>query len=153
MLKVFKNSCSQISLFAVAILITSTSCGCMMMSNKYTSDPEAPTTTGASAPYTVELHKSLGSPSYFHGQLDELTTVQTALEQSGAIKNYRNMKVDLIRRVPEKSTVLKLPIEFDAGADKVAVETDYQLHIGDRLVVKPSNSGPMDSAMRIIGLQ
>ena len=153
MLRLFQSTTSGSLAWALLCTILVASTGCSMFTSKTTSDPVAPTTTGANAPYTVEMHLNFSKPQYFHGQLGENTTVQSALEESGAIDKYRDMTIHLVRRVPEKSTTLRLPITFNLNRDKVEDQTDYQLHMGDRIVIMPKNVNPITGMMKMVGIQ
>ena len=87
-----------------------------------------------------------GEPKTFDGYLqnDSATgpvTVQTALEESGAVGRYRNMEITMYRRVSESGRLLKLPVSYVPRSDSVKVEQDYALHPGDRIVIKPVSKG------------
>ena len=150
LISLHRKTTPALSAALLCVLLIGSS-GCNMFGSKTTSDPVAPTTTGVEAPYTVEMHMAFGNPKYYHGQLDSETTVQSALEASGALQKYRDMNIHLVRRVPEKSTILKMPISFNVSNDKVEDQTDYQLHMGDRIVIMPQNSNPLTAAMQMVG--
>lgn len=92
--------------------------------------------------YYVEMHKGFGEAKVFKGTIDKPTTVQNALEQSGAQKQFAAMSVDVMRQLPN-GTVLKLPVEFKSGK-KVKYEQDYALHPEDRIVVKSKSGSALD---------
>ena len=95
--------------------------------------------------YLVEIHQFRGETIQYKGSINpdppNPTTVQTALEASGALKQLKNMEINVYRRVPGSPRSLKMPVTFEADRDAVSVEQDYALHKGDRIVVKPANSG------------
>ena len=134
----------RISLFGL-ILVVGLSSGCSTLS------PMGSKPVPANAPirqdiYRVEMYSSHGEPKNFDGYLnsDQATgpvTVQTALEESGAVGRYRNMEITLYRRVSDSGRLLKLPVSFRPRTDSVKVEQDYALQPGDRIVVKPVSKG------------
>ncbi len=86
--------------------------------------------------YRVEMMNSMGGAAVHTGKIAEAATVQGALEQSGALRRFRGARIDLYRFVPEKRTVLKLPVELQPGKRLVRVDQDYALLPGDRIVVR-----------------
>ncbi len=74
-------------------------------------------------------------------------TIQTALERSGAIKKYRNMEVELYRKVEGAYQPLKMLAIYDAGKKMVRPETDYGLLAGDSILVKTKSDNPLNKVM------
>lgn len=105
-----------------------------------------PTESGSEY-FTVELHQRFGQPKVTAFPLGEDTTVQSALEESGAISTYRKMDVEILRRVPETGRMLKLPVVYDTRNDHVKIEQDYALHPNDRVVVRPASNSALDKVM------
>ncbi len=100
------------------------------------------TVANATANYYVEMHPVLGKPKVYTGVISKPTTVQEALEASGALKEYPAMLVDLHRRLPNGASH-KLPVEFKKGK-QVKYEQDYALHPNDRIVVQAKSNSPLD---------
>ncbi len=94
------------------------------------------------APYFVEMHPIIGKAKLFQGAISQPTTVQNALQQSGAFKMTNSMTVDLHRQLPNGG-VLKLPVEFKKNR-QVKYEQDYALHPHDRIVVQAKSNSPLD---------
>jgi hypothetical protein len=94
-----------------------------------------------------------GEPTIFTGKLTGPVTVQQALEESGAIDKYKGMQVDLAREVPDKATVLKLPILFDPDTRSVLEEQNYAIHPGDEILVRKDNPGALDAVFRTLGAE
>lgn len=92
--------------------------------------------------YFVEMHSNFGKPKLYQGTIEKPTRVQEALEDSGALRQFSSMSVDLYRAVPG-GRPLKLAVDFK-GSNQVRYEQDYALHPGDRLVVKPKSDSPME---------
>lgn len=97
--------------------------------------------------YTVELHRKMAAPKMIALPLQDQATVQTALEESGAISMFRTMEIEVHRRVPETGRLLKMQVDYDPGQDQVRVEQDYALHPNDRIIVKPASKGALDKVM------
>jgi len=83
----------------------------------------------------------------FHGAF----LIQTALERSGALKKYRNMKVDLFRNVEGSFQPLKMTALYDAGSRTVRPETDYGLRAGDSILVSQKTENPFSKLMESFG--
>jgi hypothetical protein len=77
----------------------------------------------------------LGTKDVYTGSITENLTVQSALEQAGAIKSFSNAKVDLFRIIPNSPQPLKMACDFQPGKKIIKYEQDYQILPGDRLVV------------------
>lgn len=134
----------RVSLFGL-ILVVGLSSGCSSFS-MMGSKPVPANDPVSSDVYRVELYSGHGDPKTFDGYLNSGSatgpvTVQTALEESGAVGRYRNMEITMYRRVSDSGRLLKLPVTFVPRTDSVKVEQDYALHPGDRIVVKPVTRG------------
>ena len=104
-------------------------------------------TEDASEYFTVELHQRFGQPKVTAFPLVEGATVQSALEESGAISTYRKMNVEILRRVPETGRMLKLPVVYDTRNDHVKIEQDYALHPNDRVIVRPASNSALEKVV------
>lgn len=132
--------------FAIVTFIASLLTGCTSVfpkldSKSITADVES--TAPSTANYYVEMHPTLGKPKVFQGEISKPTTVQIALEESGALKNFSKMKVDVHRLLPNGATH-KLPVEFKKNKKIVKYEQDYALHPNDRVVVQAESNSPID---------
>ena len=139
--------CSKVGQFATVIFIVLViSSGCSMLPNKSIKTSELPTestTASAAAPgpakYFVEIHTSFGQPKLYTGTITEPTTVQQALNKSGALKHLNSPQADLYRLLPGGNPPLKMPVEFKGK--QVKYEQDYALHPNDRIIARnKSNS-------------
>ena len=96
----------------------------------------------STAEYFVEMHPNIGKPKLYRGKISEPTTVQQALEISGAMDEFSRIQVDVYRQLPD-GRPLKLPVELKKGK-QVRYEQDYSLHPNDRIIVRPKSSSPLD---------
>lgn len=94
--------------------------------------------------YRVELANMFGSPAIYDGVIDGPITVQTALEQSGAIGKYRNMDVSILRIVEETGRPLKMVVDYLPNKKMVRPEQDYAILPGDRIIVQPQQNGMLE---------
>ena len=139
--------CSKRIRFAtVLILGMSVSTGCSVLPNSSARDIPAEMSSGdnesAPAKYYVEIHSNFGQPKLYTGSITEPTTVQNAMELSGAYQSVRSPHVDLYRMLPGGAPPLKLPIELKGK--QVKFEQDYALHPNDRIVVRNKTNSPFD---------
>jgi hypothetical protein len=103
--------------------------------------------------YRVEMQGGFGKKSVYSGQLTEPTTVQTAIEKSGAIKKFRNLDVSILRVVSETGQGLKMDVRFDPTEDAIVPEQDYAILPGDRIVVQPKSNNLMDKVLENVAGQ
>ena len=101
----------------------------------------------AAGQYQLKMESAFGGAKTYKGNIDGPITIQTALERSGAIKKYRNMNVDLFRKVEGAYQPLKMSAIYDAGEKMVRPETDYGLRAGDSILVSPKSEAPTLSRM------
>ena len=95
--------------------------------------------------YSVEMHPTLGGAKQYKGALDGSTTVSKALKDSGAIRKFRSMDLEILRIVEHKgkSRGLRMPVDYNASLKRPSPEQDYALLDGDRIVVRPASSGSL----------
>ena len=96
--------------------------------------------------YQVRMETFSGAKTY-KGTIDGPITIQTALERSGSLKKYRNMEVELYRKVEGTFQPLKMVAVYDAGRKQVRPETDYGLRTGDSILVKTKSENPLHKVM------
>ena len=119
--------------------------GCSTLRTSGSKNAALPTDEAATptANYYVEIHPAFGKPSLYTGEISKPTTVQEALEVSGAFDKLSNLSIDLHRRLPGGSPPLKLPVELKTS-DQVKYEQDYALHPNDRIVARQNTESPLD---------
>lgn len=118
----------------------------MMASGCKSINPSAPpvaTPADTSSTYKVILAGNR-KPQIYTGKLDKPVTVQQALVESGATRKYKEMTIKIARRLPGSSEILRMPATFDSDAGSVMEETNYAIHPGDEILVKPGSSGILD---------
>ena len=130
-------------------LLAGLSTGCSSLSMNRQSLPTGNADNGAGS-YTVQLHKEFGASKSYTGQIDDSTTVQKALEDSGATSQFRSMEVDVMRKVAESGRVLKMPVEYQPRSKTVAPEQDYAIHAGDQIVVRPKSNSGFDNIIKTV---
>ena len=138
--------CSKNGVFAGFIIaVVAISQGCSVLPNP--SSRELPADIPAAqadsqANYYVEIHASFGQPKLYTGSINEPTTVQQALEISGALSDVKSPQVDLYRMLPGGAPPLKMPVEFKGK--RVKYEQDYSLHPNDRIIVRSQSNSAFD---------
>ena len=110
--------------------------------------PSSPVLSANAEAYMVQMLLPSGDTASYKGEIqsggNNPTTIQDALESSGALKKFKNMQITIYRQVQESGRSLKMPIQFEPGNNAVAIEQDYALHHGDRIMIEPTSSGPFD---------
>lgn len=91
-----------------------------------------------------------GQPERLERALTEPTTVQQILVQSGGIKKYRRIEVEILRQLPGGG-FHKIPCEYDRETRQINPEFDYALMPGDRVIIKEDTSTIIDDMMRSAG--
>ena len=83
----------------------------------------------------------------YTGNIDGPVTIQTALERSGALKKYRDMEINVFRKIEGSYQPLKMTASFDARKRLVRPETDYGLRAGDSVLVQPKTQAPFSDVL------
>ena len=135
-----QRSLHILSCICLAIAATvSTGCSSLPLSSATNGIVEdAPVAAGQ---YQLKMESAFGGSKTFKGDIDGPITIQTALERSGALKKFRNMDVELFRKVEGAYQPLKMSAIYDAGEKMVRPETDYGLRAGDSILVSPKSEG------------
>ncbi len=133
----------------VAAVLAITLSGCTSLSS-LSNGSVPPTTAKSAGSYRVEMLSAFGKKSVYTGQLTEPTTVQMALNESGAIEKFRNLDVAILRVVSETGQALRMDVRFDPKEDAVAPEHDYAILPNDRIVVQPKSDNILDKMLESI---
>jgi hypothetical protein len=96
--------------------------------------------------YVVEIRPEKGKPQHVERPLSGPTYVQNALVESGAIKRFGRMHVQLQRPLPAGGWHV-MELEFDRELKRIAPEYDYALLPGDRVVVTEDTTTVWDDVM------
>lgn len=128
----------------VLILMVATSVGCAPFTGLNRGFDRQAVTDTSRGVYRVEMTNMFGAPTVYDGTIDEQTTVQTALENSGAIRKYRDMDVSILRIVEETGKPLKMVVDYRSAKKSVRPEQDYALLPGDRVLVEAQQNSLLD---------
>lgn len=141
-----RRTFNSLLLLAIATCVMST--GCSALSSMAGKPLPVEGTVAKSAglgSYSVEMHPNLGSPKKYDGTLVAGDTVSAALVKAGAIKKFRSMDIEILRIVEKdgRNRGLRMPVIYESHLKAPAPEQDYALLDGDRIVVKPKESGSL----------
>ncbi|MFM7846492.1 MAG: hypothetical protein ACKPEY_19975 [Planctomycetota bacterium] len=95
----------------------------------------------------VELRSEGRKATRVSVPLNQETHVQDALVQSGAVKKFRRMNVELYRRTPAGKSH-KMAVAYDSTKRQVEFQNDYFLKPDDVLVVTEDTSTMLDDMFR-----
>lgn len=132
------NLSGLLALFVISVAFLASGCQTVGTFGSKSIPTENP--PKSSGQYQVVMAPSVGRAQVFTGNVAPDLTVQGALEESGALKKFRTMKVDLFRVVDGSGQTLKMACELQPSKKIVKFEQDYQILPGDRLVVTADNS-------------
>lgn len=93
---------------------------------------------------SVEYYPVGGTAERAHYELKQVTYIQSALEQTGALDRFRREKIYLYRKPSGQSLYTKLSVPMEAGKGRVPPSSDYALRDGDRLVIVEDPSDVFD---------
>ena len=93
---------------------------------------------------TVRITPKFGQTRVETENLSDQATIQTVLESTGAIADFRNMEVNIFRPVTARGEVLRLPVKYDVSQNHVMQECNYAIHAGDTITVRPKSNSPLD---------
>ena len=119
--------------------------GCATLSLNKTAEAEPPMEMGPT--YTVALKSSRADARIHTGHLDQPTTIQQVLEETGALAKFRSMNIIILRRVKETGRPLRLVVDFETSKRHVKPEQNYAIHPDDQILVESTNSSPLDALM------
>jgi hypothetical protein len=126
--------------------------GCSMFKEQATPKLSAEVTPGPqpdgppAAKYTIEVRPEKGKPQAVEKSLTEPVHVQTAMEQTGALKKFNRSTITIYRQLPSGS-LHKMDLEFDRENKRIPPEYDYAILPGDRIVVTEDPRNVMDDVM------
>lgn len=126
--------------------------GCSMFKEQATPKLGAEVTPGpqANAPpaakYVIEIRPEKGKAKSVEKQLTDPIHVQTALEQSGALKKWKRSEIVIYRPLPSGGWH-KMNLEHDKENNRVPPEYDYAVLPGDRIIVTEDPRNMMDDMM------
>jgi len=134
------------------VAVLSSFVGCSMFQEQATPKLTAEVTPGSApagppaAKYVVEIRPNKDKPQAVEKTLTETVHVQTALEQSGALKKFDRATVDVYRQLPSGGWH-KMSLEFDKDKHRIPPEYDYAVLPGDRIIVTEDISTIWDDMM------
>lgn len=95
----------------------------------------------------VEFHMASGAkPKSKAVTVYDDSTVQKVLEQSGAMRKFGRMDLELARALPNGNWH-KMKIDYNTRGKQVESATDYHVQPGDRLIVKENTSTIIDDML------
>ncbi len=108
------------------------------------------TTTSAdgAGKMVVIFQPDQGQPERLELPLTEPTTVQQTLVQTGALKKFGRIEVEIHRQRPGGGGYFVIPCEYDRSTRQIDPVNDYALMPGDRVVVKEDPSGVIDDILQ-----
>ena len=137
----FNFKSPALTIGALSVLFLS-GCATLTRINHQAESTDFTLTDQDKAVYFVEMHSRIGKPTIYRGEITKPTTVQEALNESGAATRYAKMSVDLYRLLPDGDHLM-LPVEFQKNK-QVKYEQDYALHPNDRIIIKPKTNSVLD---------
>jgi hypothetical protein len=138
----------RLTLLATAAILSGL-VGCSLFKEQATAKLNAEVTRGPapSAPpaakFVVEIRPEKGKPQAVEKPLADQTFVQTALDQTGALKKFKRAFVEVYRPLPSGGWH-KMQLEFDRENHRIPPEFDYAVLPGDRIIVTEDTSNMMD---------
>jgi hypothetical protein len=107
----------------------------------------APQEEPAESSCYVEIRALRGEPKRIRMSLEDATYVQKVLEETGLIKEFRDMSIELSRKL-EDGGRHKLEIRYDRKQKRVVSAFDYSLHPNDLLVVREESHTAIDELLK-----
>jgi len=142
------------SLLAVLLLLT----GCATLrvppgTSDSLTDASVPPAAAPAPTYTIEIHPERGEVGTKTVPLGEQSYVQNAVDESGALRRFRRIKIQVVRKGNVAGhKMAKMEVDFDNGRRQVPMQSDYALHPGDRVMIIEDSSSIVDDVMgRLLG--
>ena len=143
---------NPLSLLCLAIaVLASSQTGCSLLQPGKTSAAAAQPDAVPVATYRVKIIGK-GSPKEITGQLDRSKTVQTVLEETGAVDMFTRMEIVVGRKSESQEAnggmgYYRLESDFDPESRNVVLAQDYAIHPGDVIVITKDSTTALDSVM------
>ena len=128
---------------SLLVFLAATS-GCNTLQFNPGTDPVEPNAETTGQQYQIQLIPQFGRDTVSQHAIEPGMTVQSALENSGAIDRFRAMEITLSRLVKDSGRVLRMPVSYDVRSQSVIPSQDYALHPGDTISVKAVTAGSFD---------
>lgn len=134
---------------ALLVAIAALNSGCSTLGSMSISESVIPPAAEGevNGMYMVDMVPLVGKKASHKGQIRGNMTVQNALDESGALKKMRNVKITVFRIVQGSGRTLKLPVKLQSAKRIVKFEQDYSLHPGDRIVVEARSALGLDQVL------
>ena len=143
---------SQTTLGLLTVLVVlSTSTGCSSLPSALSpgglfNEPVSAPVSTAQPQYLVDMTSNFSQKQY-RGNIGSGATVQTAIEESGALKKFRSMDVTVVRKIEGVFQPLKMTCLYNANKRMITPETDYALKHGDRILITPQSQNQLLQAL------
>ena len=111
--------------------------------------PGPPEMPGSPSPekFYLELRGTNKKPVMAEATMTGPTTVQKVLENGGALKKFRKVKVEIQRPLVTGQTHI-LPCEYDIATRRINPQFDYAVLPGDKVVVTEDSSTILEDMVR-----
>lgn len=139
----------QLAMATMILIGASLATGCSTLPSTFSSSglltesAQTPVASGSQAQYLVDMQLAYGGGKKYKGNIGRGTTVQSALEASGATKKFRGMDVVVLRNVEGAFQPLQMTCQYEPSKKRVRPETDYALQHGDRVVIAPKSENQL----------
>ncbi|MCH2181962.1 MAG: hypothetical protein MK108_08150 [Mariniblastus sp.] len=92
----------------------------------------------------VRITTKFGQNRVKHLPVSDQMTVQSVLESTGAIGDFRTMEINIFRAVDGQGQLLRLPVEYDTAQNHTVQECNYAIHPGDVITIRPKKNSSLD---------
>ena len=140
----------RLAMTAMILIGATLSTGCSTLPSSLSSgglfssdSTQTPVATGSQPQYLVEMQMAYGGSKKYRGVIGQNTTVQSAIEASGAQKKFRKMNVVVLRKLEGAYKPLKMSCDYNSSKKMIRPESDYALQHGDRIVVTPQSENQL----------
>ncbi len=97
--------------------------------------------------YRVEIVPANGRGKAMQQPLTEGLTVQQAIDKAGASRQFKKMKIEVVRIDPTSRQQIKMGVQMRSKKKRVMPSYDYSLMPGDRVVIKEDTSTTLDAIL------
>ncbi len=125
-----RQSISYLVLFGVMVVATT---GCKSFVRKPVQKELPPGTPQ----YLLSMKgEGWGTGVDVRGEYKQDMRIDDVLEEHDLKRKFKNMDIQIIRRVPESGQFVKMPVIYKAADRAVKPEQDYAIHPNDQIIVK-----------------
>ncbi len=106
---------------------------------------DAPVIAPGTPQYSVMMRgEGWAKSNQVNKPIKEGMTIDDVLNEVKAKQKFRDMEIQIKRKVPDSGQVVTMPIQYRSKNQRVPAEHNYAIHANDQILIKQVIYSPMD---------